>query len=101
MLKKFLMKQALKFKGVPKEQADHIAKMLDENPELMQTMKKLEENKVLKELFEKIQKETEEKIANGMDATMAQMGVMMKYKNDIAKYQEDLMPLFQLMQGMK
>lgn len=95
------MKQALKFKGVPKEQADHIAKMLDENPELMQTMKKLEENKVLKELFEKIQKETEEKIANGMDATMAQMGVMMKYKNDIAKYQEDLMPLFQLMQGMK
>ena len=101
MLKKFLMKQALKFKGVPKEQADHIAKMLDENPELMQTMKKLEENKTLKELFEKIRKETEEKIANGMDATMAQMGVMMKYKNDIAKYQEDLMPLFQLMQGMK
>lgn len=101
MLKKFLMKQALKFKGIPKEQADHIAKMLDENPELMQTMKKLEDNKELKTLFEKIQKETEEKISNGMDATMAQMGVMMKYKNDIAKYQEELMPLFQLMQGMK
>ncbi len=83
------------------EQADHVAKMLDENPELMQTMKKLEENKELKTLFENIQKETEEKIKNGMDATMAQMGVMMKYKAQIAKYQDELMPLFQMMQGMK
>lgn len=101
MLKKFLMKQALKFKGMTGEQADHVAKMLDENPELMQTMKKLEENKELKTLFENIQKETEEKIKNGMDATMAQMGVMMKYKAQIAKYQDELMPLFQMMQGMK
>jgi cell fate (sporulation/competence/biofilm development) regulator YlbF (YheA/YmcA/DUF963 family) len=101
MLKKFLMKQALKFKGMSGEQADQIAKMLDENPELMTAMKKLEDNKEVKALFEKIQAETEEKIKNGMDATMAQMGVMMKYKNDIAKYQDELMPLFQLMQGMK
>ncbi len=95
------MKQALKFKGMSGEQADQVAKMLDENPELMNAMKKLEDNKEVKALFEKIQSETEEKIKNGMDATMAQMGVMMKYKNDIAKYQDELMPLFQLMQGMK
>jgi hypothetical protein len=101
MLKKFLMKQALKFKGVPKDQAEQISKMLDENPALMEQMKKLEDNKELKNLFEKIQKETEEKIKNGMDTTMAQMGVMMKYKNEIAKYQEELGPLFQIMQGMK
>ncbi len=95
------MKQAFKFKGIPGEQAEMLAEQLSENPELMQQFKKLEENKELKNLFEKIQKETEEKIKNGMDATMAQMGVMMKYKNDIAKYQDDLMPLFQLMQNMR
>jgi cell fate (sporulation/competence/biofilm development) regulator YlbF (YheA/YmcA/DUF963 family) len=101
MLKKFLMKQALKFKGIPTDQAEAIAKQMDEHPELMQQFKKLEENKELKSLFEKIQKETDEKIKNGMDATMAQMGVMMKYKNEVAKYQTELMPLFQLMQHMK
>ncbi len=95
------MKQALKFKGMSAEQADQVTKMLDENPELMNAMKKLEDNKEVKVLFEKIQAETEEKIKNGMDSTMAQMGVMMKYKNDIAKYQAELAPLFQLMQGMK
>lgn len=101
MLKKFLMKQALKFKGMSGDQAEAIAKQIDENPELMKQFQKLEENKELKMLFEKIQKETEEKIKNGMDATMAQMGVMMKYKHEVAKYQAELMPLFQLMQGMK
>ena len=95
------MKQALKFKGLPADQAEKIAKQLDANPELMSAMKKLESNKELKTLFENIQKETDEKIKNGMDATMAQMGVMMKYKNDIAKYQSELAPLMQLMQGMR
>lgn len=101
MLKKFLMKQALKFKGIPTDQAEAIAKQMDEHPELLEQFKKLEANKELKQLFEKIQKETEEKIAGGMDATMAQMGVMMKYKNEVAKYQAELMPLFQLMQQMR
>lgn len=95
------MKTALRAKGVSGDQAEAISKALDENPELMNQMKKLEENKELRDLFEKIQKETEEKIKNGMDSTMAQMGVMMKYKHEIAKYQNELMPLFQLMQGMK
>ncbi len=95
------MKQALKFKGIPTDQAEAIAKQMDEHPELLEQFKKLEDNKELKQLFEKIQKETEDKIAGGMDATMAQMGVMMKYKNEVAKYQAELMPLFQLMQHMK
>lgn len=98
MIKKFLMKQALKWKGMPADQAEKISKELDSNPELLSALKKLESNKELKDLFERIQKETDEKINNGMDATMAQMGVMMKYKNDIAKYQSELMPLMQLMQ---
>jgi cell fate (sporulation/competence/biofilm development) regulator YlbF (YheA/YmcA/DUF963 family) len=98
MIKQFLMKQALRLKGVSKEEADAIAKKIDENPELLEAIKKIEENKEAKELFENIQKEMEEKTKAGMDQTMAMMGVMMKHKAAIVKHRALLEPLMGLMQ---
>jgi len=98
-LKSFLIKKAIgsKLKGMPQDQVDRLVKEIEENPELMKSLKVMEENKEVKSLLEKVQKETEEKIKNGMNAEMAQMAVMMKYKNDFIKYREELMPLMQLL----
>ncbi len=92
------MKKAFQMKGMPKEQAEALAKELDSNPTLLESLKKLEENKELKALFEKIQKEIEEHTKKGMQDQYAAVLVMGKYKSEIAKYREELIPLMQLMQ---
>ena len=55
-IKSFLMKSALRAKGVDKEQAEAIAAEIEKNPEVMSALKSLEDNKEVKELFEKMQK---------------------------------------------
>jgi len=85
-------------KGVSKEQAEKIAKQLDENPAIAQSMKALDGNKEVKELFEKITKEIEEKKKGGMGEQYAAVLVMGKYKADIMKHREALAPLMSLMQ---
>ncbi len=98
-IKTFLIKKALQAKGVSKDQAEAIAEQLASNPELAEKLKKLEENKELKELFENIQKEIEEKKKSGVPEQYAMMAVMTKYKDKITKHREDLMPLLQLLGG--
>ena len=97
-IKSFLLKNTLRMKGVSKDQAEALAQKLEENPELMDAMKAIEANPELKVLMEKIQKEIEEKMNGGMDQIMASTGVMMKYKNELAKYRDLLIPLMTLMQ---
>lgn len=97
-IKSFLMKKTLQMKGVSKEQAEHIVKEFEEHPELAGALKSLEQNKEVKELFEKIQKEIEEKKKAGMNEMYAAVQVMGKYKAQIAKYKDELAPLMQLMQ---
>ena len=92
------MKKAFQAKGMSKEQAEEIAQELDKNPELVSSLKKLEENKEVKALFEKIQTEIEEKKKGGMNDMYAAVQVMGKYKAEIAKYRDELAPLLQLMQ---
>ncbi len=99
--KKFVMKQALKLKGVKGDQAERIADELDKNPELVSQMKQLEGNKEVMELFKKIQAEIEEKKKAGMPEQYAMMAGMTKYKAEIAKYKDDLIPLMQLFGGMQ
>jgi hypothetical protein len=101
-LKSFLIKKAIgsKLKGLPEEQIDNLVKELENNPDMVKSLKALEDNKEVKSLLGRVQKETEEKIAGGMNAEMAQMSVMMKYKDDFVKHREALMPLMQLMGGM-
>jgi cell fate (sporulation/competence/biofilm development) regulator YlbF (YheA/YmcA/DUF963 family) len=96
--KSFLMKKTLQMKGVSKEQAESIVEEFEKNPELATALKTLEENKEVKALFEKIQKEIEEKKKAGMNDMYAAVQVMGKYKSEIAKYREELAPLMQLMQ---
>lgn len=96
-IKSFLMKSALRAKGVDKDQAEAIAKEMESNPELMGAMKSLEDNKEVKELFEKMQKEMDEYKKNGMADMYAMAMVSEKYKADIVKHREALMPLMQLM----
>lgn len=98
MFKQFLMKQALKLKGIKGEQADKILDAFEKNPELAETFKKLEANKEVMDLLKKIQSEIEQKTKGGMDETMASMSVMMKYKKEVQEHQEELLPLMQLMQ---
>jgi len=100
-LKNFLIKKTLQMKGISKDQAEMIAQKLEENPKLAESMKALDKNKELKELFEKIQKEMEEKKKTGMPEAYASMAVMTKYKNEIAKYRDELAPLAELMMGGK
>ncbi len=85
-------------KGVPKDQAEAMAEKIEANPELMEAMKQIEANPELKVLMEKIQKEIEEKTASGTDMMMASAGVMMKYKHELAKYRDLLVPLMTLLQ---
>lgn len=99
--KKFLMKKTLQMKGVSKDQAEAIATQIDENPALAESMKSLQKNPELKALFEKIQKETEEKKKSGMPEAYAQMAVMTKYKAELQKYKDELAPLASLMMGGK
>ena len=96
-LKSFFIKKTLQFKGVPKEQAESIAKTLDEHPELAQSLKSLEANTEVKELFNKIQKEIDEKKKGGMQEMYAAVTVMEKYKSQIAKHRDELAPLMQLL----
>jgi GTPase SAR1 family protein len=96
--KSYITKKVLQMKGVSKEQAEKIAKQLDENPAIAQSMKALDGNKEVKELFEKITKEIEEKKKGGMGEQYAAVLVMGKYKADIMKHREALAPLMSLMQ---
>jgi len=96
--KSFVTKKALQMKGVSADQADKIAKQLDENPALVESMKALEGNKEVKELFEKITKEIEEKKKGGLGEQYAAVLVMSKYKAEIIKHREALAPLMGLMQ---
>ncbi|MDQ3244886.1 MAG: hypothetical protein M3P22_00865 [bacterium] len=97
-IKSFFMKKALQMKGVPKEQINTILEKIENNPDLLDSLKKLEENKEVKNLFEKIQKEIEEKKASGMPEQYAMMQVMGKYKAEVIKYRNELAPLMQLLQ---
>ncbi|HTH92907.1 MAG TPA: hypothetical protein VL576_00280 [Candidatus Paceibacterota bacterium] len=99
--KSFLMKKTLQMKGVDKDQAEKIAKTLEENPEMAKTLKSMEDNKELKALLEKIQSEIEEKKKAGMPEQYAAVQVMGKYKSEIAKYRNELAPLMQLMMSGK
>ena len=96
--KSFITKKALQMKGVSSEQAEEIAKKLEENPEIAESMKALEGNKEVKELFEKITKEIEEKKKSGLGEQYAAVLIMSKYKNEIMKHREALEPLLRLMQ---
>jgi len=84
-------------KGVSSEQAENIAKAIDENPEMAKSLKVLEENKDIKALLEKVQKEIEEKKKAGMPEQYAAVQVMEKHKSELAKYRNELAPLMQLM----
>jgi cell fate (sporulation/competence/biofilm development) regulator YlbF (YheA/YmcA/DUF963 family) len=97
-IKSFLLKKALQMKGVSGDQAEKISKELTENPQLAESLKALEANKEVKELFEKIQKEIEEKKKSGIGDDYAAMLVMTKYKAEVMKHRDVLMPLMQLMQ---
>ena len=96
--KSFITKKALQMKGVSAQQADEIAKQLDNNPQLAESLKALESNKEVKELFEKITKEIEEKKKGGLGEQYAAVLVMGKYKAEIMKHREALEPLMGLMQ---
>lgn len=97
-LKKFITKQALRLKGVSSDKADEIAQQLEDNPEIAESLKALESNKEVKDLFEKITKEIEEKKKGGLGEQYAAVLVMGKYKAEIMKYREALEPLMNLMQ---
>jgi cell fate (sporulation/competence/biofilm development) regulator YlbF (YheA/YmcA/DUF963 family) len=96
-IKSFLLKKTLQMKGVSGDQAESIAKTLEEHPEMAKSLKALEENKDIKALLEKIQKEIEEKKKAGMPEQYAAVQVMGKYKSEISKYRNELAPLMQLM----
>ena len=96
--KKFITKKALQMKGIKGDQAESIAKQLDENPEIIDSLKGLDSNKEVKALFDKITKEIEEKKKGGLDEQYASVLVMSKYKNEIMKYRQELEPLMHLIQ---
>ncbi len=96
--KSFIMKTALRAKGVSKEQAEKISQELTEHPEIAESLKALDSNKEVKALFEKITKEIEEKKKGGLDEQYATVLVMGKYKSEVMKYRDDLAPLLNLMQ---
>ena len=73
-------------KGVSKDKAEEIAEQLDKNPEIAKSLKALEGNKEVKELFEKITKEIEEKKKGGLAEQYAAVLVMGKYKAEIMKH---------------
>jgi cell fate (sporulation/competence/biofilm development) regulator YlbF (YheA/YmcA/DUF963 family) len=95
--KSWMIKKTLQMKGVDKDQAETIAKQLNDNPELAQSLKALDSDPEVKALFENIQKDIEEKKKGGMNEMYAAVSVMEKYKSDIAKHRDALAPLMQLM----
>jgi cell fate (sporulation/competence/biofilm development) regulator YlbF (YheA/YmcA/DUF963 family) len=95
--KSWMIKKTLQMKGVDKDQAETIAKQLNDNPELAQSLKALDSDPEVKALFENIQKDIEEKKKGGMNEMHAAVSVMEKYKSDIAKHRDALAPLMQLM----
>jgi cell fate (sporulation/competence/biofilm development) regulator YlbF (YheA/YmcA/DUF963 family) len=95
--KSFLLKKTLQMKGVSSDQAESIAKAIEENPEMAKSLKALEDNKEVKDLLEKIQKEIEEKKKAGMPEQYAAVQVMGKYKSELSKHRDALAPLMQLM----
>jgi hypothetical protein len=95
--KSFMIKKALQMKGMSKDQAEAVAKGIDENPELVDSLKSIEANPEIKALLEKIQKEMEALKKTGMAETYAMVTVMRKYQSEITKHREALMPLMQLM----
>lgn len=97
-IKSFILKTALRAKGVSKDQADKISTQLAEHPEIAESLKALESNKEVKALFEKITKEIEEKKKGGLDEQYASVLVMGKYKAEVMKHRDALMPLMSLMQ---
>lgn len=97
-IKSFLLKKTLQMKGMSGSQAEAIAKKLSDNPEIAESMKALESNKEVKELFEKIQKEVEEKKKGGLGEEYASVLIMSKYKSQIMKHRDALEPLMRLMQ---
>jgi cell fate (sporulation/competence/biofilm development) regulator YlbF (YheA/YmcA/DUF963 family) len=96
-IKSFLLKKTLQLKGMKGDQAEAIAKQLSEHPEIAESMKALESNKEVKELFENIQKEIEAKKKSGMPEELASVLIMGKYKSQIVKYRGELEPLMRLM----
>jgi len=96
--KSFITKKALQMKGVSADKAEEIAKQLEDNPEIAKSLKALEDNKEVKDLFEKITKEIEEKKKGGLGEQYAAVLVMGKYKTEIMKHREALAPLMGLMQ---
>jgi hypothetical protein len=96
--KSFVTKLALRSKGVSADKAEEIAKQLDKNPEIAESLKALEGNKEVKELFEKITKEIDAKKKSGLGEQYAAVLVMGKYKAEIMKHREALEPLMGLMQ---
>ncbi len=98
-IKSFLLKKTLQMKGMSGDQAEAMAKQISENPEVMESMKAIEANTELKALFEKIQKEMEEKKKGGMPDQYAMVLVMGKYKSEMMKYRNELEPLMRLMQN--
>ncbi len=96
--KSYITKKALQMKGMSSEQAEQITKQLEENPEIAESLKALDGNKEVKELFEKITKEIEEKKKAGTAEQYAAILVMNKYKAEIIKHREALAPLMSLMQ---
>ena len=100
-IKSFIVKKALQAKGMSSEQAEMIAEKLANDPAMAAKLKALEGNKELKDLFENIQKEIEEKKKGGMPEQYAAMAVMMKYKDQVAKHREELGPLMELMMSLQ
>lgn len=99
-IKSFLIKKTLQAKGVSKDQAELIANKMADDPAFADKLKVLQDNKEVKALFENIQKEMEALKKEGKPEQYAMMMVMTKYKDQITKHREELMPLMELMQGM-
>lgn len=70
MLKKFLMKQAMKaqLKGIPQEQQDMLLDMVERNPAF----------------FENLAKEMQEGVKQGKDQQAVMMELMNKHKDELA-----------------
>lgn len=72
MIKDFLMRQMLKRQGATDAQIDQILPIINKNPEL----------------FQKIAKETQERVKKGENQTQAAIMVMKKYQAELKKLQQ-------------
>lgn len=71
MLKKFLMKQAMKsqLKGIPEAEQDRLLDVVEKNPAF----------------FENLAKELQEGMKSGKDQQTVAMEIMMKHKEELGK----------------